>query len=159
LEPTDSCLCANPSFQFGVRDCANSACGATAPQVIAFASSLCASMWKRIPSRTAKGLLTLSLRSRHSGNGHTSAGCGYHTGQFQFKLTFSSTTTTTTSSSSSASSTVDNERRALDDGGYEFGGVEYRPSVFVCGFKWRSCLHYIHHKRWYFLARKGRISR
>jgi hypothetical protein len=42
--PDPLCLCKNPNFQYGIRDCANGACGtAVAPAVISYGSSYCAS--------------------------------------------------------------------------------------------------------------------
>ena len=41
-----ACLCKNPDFAFGMRDCALQACGAqVASDVAVFASALCASRW------------------------------------------------------------------------------------------------------------------
>jgi hypothetical protein len=41
--PDPSCVCQNMNFYYGVRDCANAACGSSdAKTVIAFESSYCA---------------------------------------------------------------------------------------------------------------------
>jgi hypothetical protein len=42
--PVPSCLCQNVNFEYGIRDCANGACGtAVATTVISFGSAYCAS--------------------------------------------------------------------------------------------------------------------
>ncbi|KAN0107813.1 hypothetical protein V8E51_007555 [Hyaloscypha variabilis] len=41
----NSCLCKNPDFSYGIRDCSNAVCGpVTASSVIAYGSSFCASV-------------------------------------------------------------------------------------------------------------------
>ncbi|PVH71238.1 hypothetical protein DL98DRAFT_660757 [Cadophora sp. DSE1049] len=92
--PAPACLCANANFGFGIRDCANGACGTdVAVTVIAYGSAYCSSATATVPSTSTSSSRVVSSSSRAASSTSSS------------KVVTSSSSTTSTSTSKTSTTT------------------------------------------------------